>query len=66
MKRETAKAKMDAQKQGIAYGCHVDLAEDEQPDGCVKDYGVDGDCIYAGRHRTREGCPHWRRVEQIT
>lgn len=66
MKVETAKAKREAQAQGIRYGCHIDLAEDEEPDGCVKDYGVDSDCTYAKKHRTREGCIYWRRVEQIS
>jgi hypothetical protein len=60
---ETAKAKREAQARGVGYGCHVDLAEDESPDGCVIDQGARGDCIYASRHRTREGCAHWRRLK---
>jgi hypothetical protein len=56
---ETAKAKMAAQAAGVRYGCHVDLAEDEEPDGCVKDIGDDFGCVYARRHKTREACRYW-------
>jgi len=59
----TAKAKREAQAAGVRYGCHVDIAPDEQPDGCVKDDGEAGGCIYARRHRTREGCRYWQPVD---
>lgn len=56
---------------GDRYGCHVDLAEDEEPDGCVLDYGQPHDCIYAtfpsGRIRKRrETCMHWRKITPTT
>lgn len=54
--------KLDEQRAGIRYGCHVDLMEGEEPDGCVIDDGVRGDCNHGHRHKTREGCPYWRRV----
>lgn len=56
----TAKEKRAHQAEGVKYGCHIELAEGEEPDGCVKDYGADKDCIYAPRHRTREACKFWR------
>lgn len=59
----TAVRKRAEQAAGIAYGCHVDLADDETPDGCVIDEGVRADCIYARKHKTREGCAYWRPVQ---
>ena len=58
----TAKKKREQQAAGIKYGCHVDLLDGEEPDGCVKDYGSDSDCVYAARHKTREGCRYWQPV----
>lgn len=53
------------------FGCHVDLAPDEAPDGCVIEYGGHADCIYArfpsGRlRRKKETCPHWQPVSAET
>lgn len=50
------------------YGCHVDLAKDEEPDGCVIEYGAHSDCLYAifpsGRlRRTPRTCKWWRKIE---
>jgi hypothetical protein len=59
---DSAKAKREAQAAGVRYGCHVDLAPDEQPDDCVKDYGDLDGCNFARRHRTREGCRYWQPV----
>jgi len=56
--------KLIMQAAGVRFGCHVDLIDDEEPDGCVKDYGADGDCIYAKRHRTREGCKYWKPIQE--
>lgn len=42
------------------YGCVVDLAPDEEPDGCVLDYGAPSDCMYAKSRRTKWTCPMWR------
>lgn len=42
------------------YGCTVDLAPDEEPDGCVLDYGAPSDCTYARARRTKWTCPMWR------
>ena len=53
---------------GVKYGCHVDLADDEQPDGCVIEYGGHRDCIYAtfpsGRlRRTPRTCRFWKPIK---
>lgn len=60
---ETAKAKREAQARGVRYGCHLELNMGEMPDDCVKDYGDNKACIYARRHRTREGCRYWLPVD---
>lgn len=61
--KTTAKAKREAQQRGIRYGCHLELEEGMEPDGCVKDCGDEGGCIYARRHRSREACKYWMPVE---
>lgn len=45
---------------GKAYGCHCDLEEDMEPDGCVIDEGNRLDCVYARRIETKEQCEYWR------
>lgn len=52
-------------KNGKVYGCHVDLGPNEDPDGCVIDFGAHADCIYAktstGRdRRSKWACHHWK------
>ena len=64
MTKLTAKKKVEMQEEGIKFCCHVELDIDAEPDGCVKDYGVDNDCDYAKRHKTREGCPYWRPINK--
>lgn len=56
-------------RNGVAYGCHADLADGEEPDDCVIDYGSPGDCIHAtfanGRNRTSVWtCRYWRPTEK--
>lgn len=50
----------------VRYGCHCDLDPDAQPDGCVLDYGVPGDCIHApslvAAGKGREACCYWKPV----
>jgi len=41
------------------YGCTVDLASDEEPDGCVLDYGAPTDCMHAKNRRTKWTCSYW-------
>lgn len=46
------------------YGCWYDLEPDSEPDVCVLDYNMPGDCPYAlklvkeGRDKT--ACKYWR------
>lgn len=60
----TAKRKREMQAAGVKFGCFVDLEEGQAPDGCVIDDVLSGICIYAKRHKTREGCPYWREVTE--
>jgi hypothetical protein len=60
----SVKQKLEQQAAGIKYGCHVELIDGEEPDGCVKDDGQDWACIYAPKHRTREACRYWRPISQ--
>ncbi len=58
----TAKEKRRLQSQGVKFGCHIEIADGEEPDGCVKDWGDENGCVYASRHKTREGCRYWQMV----
>lgn len=58
----TARFKREEQVSGVRYGCHVDLSDEQEPDGCVLDYGAPQDCTHAHRLRSREGCRYWRAV----
>jgi len=56
-------------KNGKVYGCHVELSDDEDPDGCVIDAGDNGYCIYAktpsGRERkSKWTCQYWKQVKE--
>jgi hypothetical protein len=53
--------------QPVPHGCHVDLEEGMDPDGCVLDEGRPSNCIYA-RCLVREGkgktdCEYWQPIE---
>jgi|SRR5690554_6319886 len=45
---------------GKAYGCHCDLEEGMEPDGCVIDSGERLNCIYAKDISVKEQCEYWR------
>ena len=51
----------------IPHGCHVDLEEGMEPDGCVLDEGRPGNCIYARRlHREgkdKTACEYWQPIQ---
>lgn len=51
-------------KHPVAYGCHIDLGPNEQPDGCVLDGGNRNDCFYAMRFgdKAREKCGEWKPI----
>jgi hypothetical protein len=46
----------------VKYGCHCDLEEGQEPDGCVIDEGRIGDCIHARENMRKEQCKYWRVV----
>lgn len=45
---------------GKAYGCHCDLDDGMEPDGCVIDSGERHNCIYAKDISVKEQCEYWR------
>jgi len=51
----------------VPHGCHVDLDEGIEPDGCVLDEGRPEKCIYAKRlHREgkdKTACKYWQPIE---
>lgn len=44
----------------LKYGCHVDLEEGMEPDGCVIDEGQLHNCTYAKPGMRKEQCEYWR------
>lgn len=55
-------------RDGVEYGCHCDLCDDEDADGCVIDYGSHEDCMFAfingKKRRSRWTCAEWKRVRK--
>lgn len=55
-----------ALRMNCRYGCHCDLEDGMEPDGCVLDEGRPQDCVYAGilerDGRTKEHCRYWKPV----
>ena len=49
------------------HGCHVDLEDGTEPEGCVLDEGKPMNCIYAMRlHREgkdKTACKYWQPIE---
>jgi len=58
----SAQTKLAQQAQGIRYGCHADLFDDDEPDECVITTGHHADCIFATRVGTREACQYWQPI----
>lgn len=50
----------------VKYGCHVDLEEGVQPDGCVIDEDRHHQCIYAKQGMRKEQCKYWRIIQPPT
>lgn len=46
------------------WGCHCDLEEGQEPDGCVIDEGRPSECFFAQRllnaGKGRDDCEEWR------
>ena len=53
---------MATRLESVKYGCHVDLEEAQQPDGCVIDTEEFHNCIYAKEGMRKEQCEYWRIV----
>lgn len=46
--------------ESVKYGCHCDLEDGQQPDGCVIDDGLLRDCVHAKPNMRKEQCEYWR------
>lgn len=46
----------------LRYGCHIDLDPGMEPDGCVIDEGLHGNCVHAKVGMRKEQCDYWRLV----
>ena len=44
------------------WGCHCELEEGQDPDGCVLDEGRPQDCTYARKEMRKTECSYWRPV----
>lgn len=65
--KAAASALRAALAQPVPHGCHVDLDDDMEPDGCVLDEGSPRKCVHADR-LLREGkdktaCEYWKPIE---
>lgn len=45
------------------YGCHCDLEEGMEPDGCVLDYGKPDECVYARLRGSKDKCEYWKPIQ---
>lgn len=52
----------DEPMRAAPHGCHCDLEEGQEPDGCVIDQNRRQDCVYAGRHKRKEQCEYWQPI----
>ena len=46
----------------LKYGCHCDLEDGQEPDGCVIDSNRFCDCVYAKPNMRKEQCEYWKIV----
>ena len=47
------------------FGCHADLDEGQEPDGCVIDEGKPQNCTYAHRYKDKTECAYWRPIKVV-
>lgn len=60
---EPVRKAFDALGSTAKWGCHCDLEDGQEPDGCVLDDGRPQDCVYAGRTgATKAECQYWQPV----
>ena len=57
-------------KNGVEYGCHVELDFGEKPDDCVLDLGENEYCMFAtlesGRpRRSKWTCEYWKKIKEV-
>lgn len=57
---ESWRSIVNKKEPGKRYGCHCDLDEGMEPDGCVIDAGERHNCIYAKDIEVKEQCEYWR------
>lgn len=57
---EFGRSILSKREPGKAYGCHCDLEEGMEPDGCVIDSGERHNCLYAKDISVKEQCSYWR------
>lgn len=57
---EFGRSVLSKREPGKVYGCHCDLEEGMEPDGCVIDSGERHHCIYAKDISVKEQCEYWR------
>jgi len=47
----------------VRFGCHCDLEDGQQPDGCVLDQGRPQDCVYARSAGSKQKCKYWQPIQ---
>lgn len=57
---EFGRSVLSKREPGKVYGCHCDLEEGMEPDGCVIDSGERHNCVYAKDISAKEQCEYWR------
>lgn len=60
--RQTFGDTMALAENRLRHGCHCDLEDHQEPDGCVIDEGRPQDCIYAAEAGRKERCEYWQIV----
>lgn len=60
---EPVRKAYDALGSGLKFGCHCDLEEGMEPDGCVIDEGLLRNCVYAKPNMVKEQCEYWKPIK---
>lgn len=60
---EPVRKAFDALGSTTKWGCHCDLEEGQDPDGCVLDVGRPQDCCYARSAGAKQKCQYWQPVQ---
>lgn len=56
---EFGRSVLTKREPGKKYGCHCDLEEGMEPDGCVIDINERHNCIHAAHIDVKEQCKYW-------